>query len=100
MADEVGLATVLEGLRDELEEAWERGRDRVVKFQASEVTVALQTVARLEKDGSGKIRWYVLEAGAGLKSGDERTQTLTLTLTPLMDGEPLRVHGHQAAPGR
>ncbi|WP_372671128.1 trypco2 family protein [Amycolatopsis kentuckyensis] len=100
MADEVSLATVLEGLRDELEAAWERGRDRAIKFQASEVTVTLQTVARREADGSGKIRWYVVEAGAGLKSSEERTQSLTLKLTPLIDGKPMQVFGHQTAPGK
>lgn len=99
MADEVGLAAMLEGLRDELEEAWRTGQDRVVRFQAAEVTLTLQTVARREKDGSGKIRWYVVEAGGGLKSGDERTQTLVVTLTPLMDGGPLTVHGRQDEPG-
>lgn len=98
MADEVGLAAVLEGLRDELEEAWRTGQDRAVRFQATEVMLTLQTVARQEKDGSGKIRWYVVEVGGGVKSGDEQTQTLVITLTPLMNGGPLTVHGRQEEP--
>jgi hypothetical protein len=65
----------------------------------------LDTVARLDKDGSGKIRWWLVEAGAGVKSGSERTQTLTLTLTPLLYDQagnlvPLDVDAAQPVPGR
>jgi hypothetical protein len=35
--------------------------------------------ARRDRDGSGKIRWWLVEAGVAVKSGQERT----LTLTPL-----------------
>jgi hypothetical protein len=69
------------------------------------VTLAVQTVARLDKEGSGKIRWYVVEAGGGVKAGTERTQTLVLTLTPQLYDEhgravPLEVAGRQAVPGQ
>ena len=45
-----------------------------------------------------------MEAGAAVKSGQERTQTLTLTLTPLMYDEagrsgPLDVDAAQPVPG-
>jgi hypothetical protein len=106
MADDaLGLAAALEALRDELESAWQSGQGRNVRFRTSEVTITLETMARLDKEGSGKIRWYVVEAGGGVKSGSERTQTLTLTLTPLLYDEqgrpvPLDVTGQQSAPGR
>jgi len=56
------------------------------------------------RDGSGKIRWWLVEAGAAVKSGQERTQTLTLTLTPLLCDEagrpvPLDVDAAQPVPG-
>jgi hypothetical protein len=46
----------------------------------------------------------LVEAGAAVKSGQERTQTLTLTLTPLMYDEagrsgPLDVDAAQPVPG-
>lgn len=85
--DELGLAAALEALREELESAWQSGHGRRVRFRASEVTLTVETVARLDKEGSGKIRWYVVEAGGGVTSGSERTQTLTLTLTPLLYDE-------------
>jgi hypothetical protein len=102
---EVGLAAALEALRDELESAWHASQDRKVRFRASEVTVRVETVARLDKDGSGRIRWWLVEAGGGVKSGSERTQTLTLTLTPLLFDEagqlvPLDIDAEQSVPGR
>lgn len=102
---EVGLAAALEALRDELESAWRASQGRNVRFRASEVTVTVETVARLDKDGSGKIRWWLVEAGAGVKSSSGRTQTLTLTLTPLLYDEhgklvPLDVAADQPKPGQ
>jgi hypothetical protein len=102
---EVGLAAALEGLRDELESSWKASQGRKVRFRASAVTMTVETVARLDKDGSGKIRWWLVEAGGGVKSGSERTQTLTLTLTPMLYDEagqlvPLDIDAAQPVPGR
>ena len=103
LSSEVGLALALEALRDELESAWSASQGRRVRFRASEVRVTVETVARLDKDGSGKIRWWLVEAGGGVKSGNERTQTLTLTLTPLLYDEagnlvPLDIDAAQPYP--
>ncbi len=98
----VGLAAALEALRQELESAWDAGQGRRVRFRASEATLTVETVARRDTDGSGKIRWWLVEAGAAVKSGQERT--LTLTLTPLLYDEagrsvPLDVDAAQPVPG-
>ncbi len=100
----VGLAAALEALRDELESAWHASSGHRVRFRASEVTLTVETVARLDKDGSGKIRWWLVEAGGGVTSGREQTQTLVLTLTPLLYDEagkavPLDVEAAQPVPG-
>jgi Trypsin-co-occurring domain 2 len=100
-----GLASAIEALRDELEAAWLAGRERDVQFQASEIKLTLSTVVSLDKEGSGRIRWYVIDAGGKIASGNERTQTLTLTLAPRRveaDGSstPLMVSGNQPVPGQ
>jgi hypothetical protein len=97
------LASALEALREELESAWLAGLDRRIRFRVTEVTLTLETVARLDRDGSGKIHWWLVEAGAAVRSGRERTQTLTLTLMPLSQDdegrlEPTLVHGQQPVP--
>ena len=51
MDEELGLASALEALREELETALKTGQGHAVRFQASKVTLTLSTVARLDKDG-------------------------------------------------
>ena len=93
--DELGLAAALEALREELESAWQSGHGRRVRFRASEVTLTVETVARLDKEGSGKIRWYVVEAGGGVTSGSERTQTVDVDV----DAAAVRREGPDGAFG-
>ena len=100
----VGLSSALEGLREELETAWAAGAGRAVRFRVSEVTMTIEAVARREREGGGKIRWWVIEAGGGGKAGTDATQTLVLTLTPGLYDEtgkssPLDVAADQSEPG-
>jgi hypothetical protein len=100
----VGLSTALEGLREELEIAWASSAGKAVRFRVNEVTLTLEAVARLEKEGGGKIRWWVIEAGGSGKAGADKSQTLVLKLTPALYDEsgapgPLDVAADQAQPG-
>jgi hypothetical protein len=101
----VGLSSALEVLREELEAAWVAGQGKRVRFRVSNLTVTMQVVASREREGGGKLRWYVLEAGGSAKSSGETTQSLVLTLTPGLYDEsgnvlPLDVYGDQAQPGQ
>lgn len=78
----LGLSTALEALREELEVAWKRSADSAIRFVVSNVTLALEAVARRHVEGSGKIRWWLVEAGGSASAGTAATQTLVLTLTP------------------
>ena len=100
----MGLSAALEGLREELEVAWVQGAGRALRFRVSNVTLTLEAVARREAEGSGKIRWWLIEAGGGVTAGKETTQMLVLTLTPgVYDAQgnlkPLDVAGDQPQPG-
>jgi hypothetical protein len=99
----VGLASALEVLRSELEEAWRLGQGRNVRFRVSQLTVTIQAVARRERGAVGRLRWYLIEAGGSATSASEATQTLELTLTPGLYDEqgnpqPLDVYGVQPRP--
>ena len=54
---------------------------------------------------TGRIRWWLIEAGGGVKTGEQTTQTLVLTLTPGLYGEdsdgpqPLDVGDEERQPG-
>jgi hypothetical protein len=75
----LGLADVIEGLREELTAAIDRGATQHVQFALDPIELTLQTVVSME--GGGKIGWKVLEVGGSARSAD--TQTLTLRLTPV-----------------
>src|SRR3954462_4643356 len=99
----VQLANALESLREELEAAYEQSRNRRIRFRVSDVTLTVQVVARRETEGSGKLRWWLIEAGGQASAGSETTQTLGLPLQPgVHDGDaepsPLDVHGRESAP--
>jgi len=101
----LGLSAALEGLREELAEAWLNGKDKAVRFRVSDVTLTLEAVAHRDVEADGKIRWWVIEAGGGAKTGTQTTQTLVLTLKPsLYDDQgrpgPLDVAADQAEPGQ
>ena len=78
----LGLSTALEGLRRELEVAWEAGQGQRVRFRVSEVSLTVQAVAGRQRTGGAKVRWWLVEAGGEAERRSETTQTLTLALTP------------------
>ena len=58
----LGLSAALEGLREELEEAWRSSQGRPVRFRATDVTLTLETVLTRETEGSGRIRWWLIRS--------------------------------------
>jgi hypothetical protein len=89
---EVSVAEAIERLREELESALAAGRGRAVQFGVGEVTLTLNVVAERSRDASAKIRWWLVEAGGGVGSSSQVTQTLVLTLRPQLVDE----HGARA----
>ena len=83
----VNLSSALDALRLELEQAWAASQGQRIRFRVGDVTMTIQVVARRERGGGGKLRWWVIEAGAEAKAADETTQTLVLTLTPSVQDE-------------
>lgn len=75
----VGLADAIEALREELTQAVTRGAEKSMRFGLEPVELTVQAV--VTKDVNGKIGWSIL--GIGGKYEAERTQTVTLKLSPL-----------------
>ena len=100
------LAEAIRGLRAELERAiderdWSGSR---LRFRLRPIQLTLQAVAKREGGAEGKVRWYVVEAGASRSLASELTQTLHLELEPLeLDAQgqprPLEVRSEQNARG-
>lgn len=77
---EVGLAEAIKALREELSAAKGAGDvgQEWMRFQIGVVNLELQLV--VSKDANGKVGWKVVEVGGAV--GSERTQKVTLSLTP------------------
>jgi hypothetical protein len=75
---EIGLGEAIRALREELTEAKGEGEGSWMRFQIGQVDLELQLV--VSKDARGQVGWKVLEVGGQV--GSERTQKLSLTLSP------------------
>lgn len=91
----IELASVIRDLRDELERAIAAGEGEQLRFELGPIELEA-TVAVERSDGaSGKLRFWVVEAGADRKKDSATTQRIKLTLAPKLAGtrRPPRVAG-------
>ncbi len=79
----VGVADAIELLRAELQEARRAGKDEEVAFDVGPVQLTLTTVLSAGGTVGGKVRWWLVEAGAEGTRSTEATQTIELTLSPV-----------------
>src|SRR4051812_34383162 len=87
----VPIADFVAGLREELKTA-QAARDPDLEFTVGPVTVEFTVVTAREGGPTGKVRFWVIEAGGSAKWSASETQTVTLTLTPVGRGsEDVRV---------
>ena len=87
----VPVAEAIERLREELETALDAGAGHRVQFGLGDVTLTVSAVAGKAMDGSGKVRWWIVEAGGGMSRSSQAAQTLVLTLRPQFVDE----YGHR-----
>jgi hypothetical protein len=76
------LTEMIRELRRELIEATADGSGQPVRFELGPVEIEATVAVSREAGGSGKVRFWVVEAGADGKYGEATTQRITLTLHP------------------
>jgi hypothetical protein len=90
--DGIALTDAVSELRSELERAITSAQDARLKFEAIDVTMEFQVGITRSKEGSGGLKFWVLELGGGLARSDAETQTVTLNLKPILaDGRPVQI---------
>jgi hypothetical protein len=87
----VPLAKAVEGIRSELEEAMIAASDKDLKFEVETVEMCFAVEAHTDQEADGRVRFWVVEAGAAISGGESTTQTITVRLKPRMadGGSPL-----------
>ncbi len=91
--EKIALAELIEDLRNELQDAVERGRERSIRFEVGEVTLELNVEVSRAAEGSAGLKFWVFTS-AEAKASAERTQTqkITLTLRPKgPDGDTVKM---------
>jgi hypothetical protein len=83
----VPVAEFVAGLREELKAA-QAAQDPQLQFRLGPVAVEFTVVTSREAGPQGKVRFWVIEAGASAKWSQAETQKVTLTLNPVDE------HGH------
>jgi hypothetical protein len=88
----IGLAETIRGIREELEVAMKEGESSGLKFGVGPVEVELTVEARLERGGEGKLRIWVVDAGAVAKKADSNLHRIKVVLNPVdAKGQPAKI---------
>ncbi|MGW2283551.1 trypco2 family protein [Streptomyces phaeochromogenes] len=95
----IELAEMIAQLRGELAAAMVAARDEELRFGLGSVELEAEFVVERSATGEGKVRFWVVEAGAGGHTGTSTTHRVTLTLEPVLgdSGERPWVSGDEAA---
>lgn len=83
MGERLGLAEAISSLRAELYEAMTEGAGKAVQFNVGGVDLEFQVEVGREGGGGGKIRVWVVEAGAEGTVRSASTQTIKIHLDPV-----------------
>lgn len=86
------MSAAIGALRDELTRAWWDGRDGSVRFKPSPVELTLQVAVTSAGKGNAGVRWWLIELGGEVSRESVVTQTVKVTLEPMMfdeSGQPL-----------
>jgi Trypsin-co-occurring domain 2 len=88
----VPLSAAIAALRAELTQAWWGGRNQSVRFKPSPVELTLQVAVTSAGKGRAGVSWWLIELGGEVSRESVVTQTITVTLEPMMfddAGQPL-----------
>lgn len=81
-AKQVELAQAIAHLRAQLQTAMQEGEGQELRFLIQEINVELKCSVKREAGAGGGVKFWVVDAKAGGKLGDETVQTIKLKLTP------------------
>ncbi|MCX4972494.1 MULTISPECIES: trypco2 family protein [unclassified Streptomyces] len=80
--DGIELADAIASVRDQLMEAATRASGQPVSFEVGAIEMEFTLELRKESTGGGKVKAWVVEAGADTSRATGRTHRVAFTLTP------------------
>jgi hypothetical protein len=82
----IELTTLISELRRQLASAVAEGANEKLRLELGQIEIETTVVASQEGDISGKVRFWVVEAGGNAKESESATQRIKLTLQPKLAG--------------
>ena len=92
------LAAAIRQLRAELNEALANAEGERLRFELGPVELSLTVTVGREAAPGAKVRFWVIEAGAGAKISRAAVQEIKLVLTPRDTEAPARADGRAVPP--
>jgi hypothetical protein len=90
--DFVPIAEAIQGLRQELHEAMQEGEANELRFELNNIDLEFNAVVTREAESKVKVSFKLLgwgaDGGAGAKIGDQSTQKIKLSLSPIRATAP------------
>jgi Trypsin-co-occurring domain 2 len=99
----IALADSINALRAELSTAWTRSQNQTLRFRPSPVELTLQAAVTSDAQAEFGVRWWLIELGGELSRQSAVTQTVKLTLDPVLydeHGKPVPGDFLVEAPGK
>jgi hypothetical protein len=88
MNQSIELSDVIRQLRAELESAMQAGEGERLRFEPGPLELELSVALEKATDGGGKVRFWVLDAGASHQRSSTVTQRIKLVLDPRQGDNP------------
>ncbi|MFG1948148.1 trypco2 family protein [Nonomuraea sp. NPDC048826] len=87
------LSTVVRELRGELNRAARSAQGEAIQFAVGAIELEITVMMTEEAAANGKVKFWVVEAGADVKEIEARTHRVKLTLQPTRAGGSLSIGG-------
>lgn len=81
--ERIGLKEAIEMLRVELSESIAAATDEKLRFEVGQITLEFQVEVERSVEGSGGVKFWVVELGAKGSHGSTHTHKITIPLTPV-----------------
>ncbi|WP_067541475.1 trypco2 family protein [Nocardia crassostreae] len=94
----IELSAFIQDLREELSQAIATGAGHDLRFELGPIELEASVAVTREAGAGAKVRFWVVDADAQGKLADARTQTVRLTLSPVLNstGRSPYVSGDEA----
>ena len=88
---ELGLAEAIRQLREEIASAVRNARDEELKFGLGPIELELEVELTVSGGAKADFKWVIVSLGAEAKGQNLRRHRIKLTLSPLIDDQPVKV---------